>query len=127
MKMESLETNRQMLTLLCLCPNEVISAKKKLVYAISTIVIIIIAICTFASSFAYFLKYLSNDLEKSLQTLYLAVAVMSYLDMFLAMFFSRNKIKAIYDDLTVIYRECKIRWAQKQNALTEFLWFSIKF
>lgn len=106
--MEPFKTNRKMLTWFCLCPVDETATKwTKFGYIITTILTILPLTFMLITSIIYFLKYFEIDLEESLYGFFQIGGTLSLLYGFWAVLFSRNKMKAIFDDLSEIYRASK--------------------
>lgn len=115
--MNPLETNKKVLIWLCLCPAEK-STKwtRKLIYIIFALIILTGNLCAFGTSVAYFLRYVSTDLEGSLYALYQIGAFYALIYMTITAFYLRQEILALFDSLTKIYEKCKRFLLSKSNT-----------
>lgn len=103
-----LETNRRVLIWLCVFPPERYTSKwKKLAHVLFSLTILGINAGSFFGSLTFFLKYMHDDMEKSLFALVqmFGEVNMSYIS--IITFIQRHKILATYNSLTKIYRTRK--------------------
>lgn len=106
-----LKTNRRVLTWLCMCPaNEATEKWKKIAYTSLSITAVLLIVCAFFASVAYFGKFASTDLEEALYALFQIIGAVSLLFAITIAYFSRNKIDAIFENLTKIYRKSENRF-----------------
>lgn len=106
-----LKTNRRVLTWLCMCPaNEATEKWKKIAYTSLSITAVLLIVCAFLASVAYFGKFASTDLEEALYALFQIIGAVSLLFAIKIAYFSRNKIDAIFENLTKIYRKSENRF-----------------
>lgn len=103
-----LKTNRWILTWLCVFPPEKNTSKwKKLAHIAFSLTVFIINAGSFFGSLAFFLKYMSVDLEQCIFALVQMIGEVNMSYVSIITFIQRDKIKAIYDDLSRIYRARK--------------------
>lgn len=108
-KMKPFSTNQQSLTWLCLYPvDETTSNRQKAAHIVFSVTNFIMLLSGLASSVAYFVKFASIDLEKSLYALLQIVTFTATLYALVIAFLLRHKIPALRENLSKIYDECKI-------------------
>lgn len=106
--MEPFKTNRKLLTWFCLCPaDETANNWTKIGYITTTILTNLPLTFMLITSVIYFLTYFKIDIAESLYGFFQIGGTLSLLYGFWAVLFSRNKMKAIFDDLSEIYRASK--------------------
>lgn len=97
-------TSQKMLTWICVYPaDETVSKFKRATYAFAYAFILISNLCVLASSVAFFLKYVSVDLEQSLYAVFQITAYGSMTYLIIVSFLLRSKIPLVFDDLAKIY------------------------
>lgn len=103
-----LETNRWVLTWLCVFPPERHTSKwKRLAHVAFSLTVFFINAGSFFGSLAFFLKYMSVDLEQCIFALVQMIGEVNMSYISIITFLLRDKIKAIYDNLSRIYRARK--------------------
>lgn len=103
-----LQTTRCVLTWLYLYPADQNTNKwKKLAYIIVSLIVFIVNVCGLAASVAFFMKFVSTDLEESIYALFQITGILPQIASMLVAFALRQKIFVIFEKLTTIYIECK--------------------
>lgn len=107
--MEPLTTNRQCLILLrILSADESTARRQGMVHIIFSTAVLTALMCGIAASFAFFWKYASIDLGRSIFALLFTVAQFAITYMALVgMFLLRHKIGTILNNLSAIHKDCK--------------------
>lgn len=106
--MEPLPTSRRVLTWLCIYPaNETTSAQKKLVFAAYSLLVILALVAADVSSWMFYLKFVSVDLETSLMADFQIFGFAMELYIFPVMLLSRLKVKSTFESLAEIYDASK--------------------
>lgn len=115
--MRPLQTNKRVLTLLCLYPSdESVSKWKQLTLAVFTFLIIAANMCGLIASSFYFVKFVSTDLETSLHALLQMAALSAATYMLVIGLVLRQKINDIFSRLKNIYDASKNNF-QENNGL----------
>lgn len=123
-KIQSLVTNRRLLAWLCLYPAPgATSSLKRSAYIVLSAVVCFSTICALASSTAYFIKFMSTDLEESLCALFQVSCFSNVTYVIIVAYFLKSKIVAILNDLDSIYDACKIF----ENILSPSIFIRYKF
>lgn len=108
MRIKPFKTNRLILTWLSMYPADETARKwKKIAHIITTLIILIITFCMISSSVAFFVRFVSVDLEEALYSLGQIIGYSMVLYMFIVGIFLRHKINAIILRLTDIYKKCE--------------------
>lgn len=109
--MDSLPKNiRQLLTWLLVCPaQEPMSRRQKAISILLILTIISVPICGLPIGLATILKYKSNELEKSLNTIFEAIALSSAVYIIVITFYQRKKITSMFDHLSEIYSSSEFK------------------
>lgn len=98
--MKPLMTNQRVLTWLCVCPPDKSTKKwQKSVYIMFSVSVFFANLIGFTASFAYFYKFLSIDLEKSLHTMSQMAATLSTV---------YEKVTTLFANLLEIYKRSKL-------------------
>lgn len=105
--MKPLGTSRKILTWFYLYPVEEGTERKKLIHFILSAVVFIFKISFLASSTAFFMKYVSTDLEESLYALFQISAFSNSTYVIAIAYISHQKITALIDRLSAIYDASK--------------------
>lgn len=106
--MKPLKTLKQMLVWICVCqPNKITSKWKKRAFFANLLAGITIIMAAGTASLLFFLKFISIDLESSLDSLYPAAAGFGLAYTLLMAYLLRHKMNAIFDDLSNIYDTSK--------------------
>lgn len=106
--MKPLETNRQVLTWLCILPADETAGKfKKWICIAFSCSLITTSVCGFISSSAFMLKFWSTNLIDCLYALFQVAANVSALYMMMIAYNLRHKVAALFDRLTEIYYASK--------------------
>lgn len=109
--MKSLKTCRGVLTWLYLCPSDKLneSMGEKEMHIIFGSSIFLANFLNVIVSAAFFVKYISTDLEECLYSLFEIVGFLGMVYVILIAFSLRNKIFAIFESLDTIYDKCKMK------------------
>lgn len=119
-KMRPLELNRRILIWMCVYPcDENTTRWKRLAYILFSILIFVLNAIGLIFSTAYFIKYVSIDLEQSLFALLQAVGEANMVYILIITFILRHKITAMLKSLSKIYDMCK------EDAHFFFFWTKI--
>lgn len=106
MKMKPLVTNQRVLTWLNVCPVEETATKReKNLYFTFNVFILIIALGMMIGSVLFLIKYWSIDLEAALLAFFQISVMFGFLYMTLTAYVLRQKITAIFTNLTDIFNE----------------------
>lgn len=104
--MRPLVTNQRVLTWLCVCPPDESTKKwQKRTYICFSVIISLANLTGLAASLAYFYKFLSIDLEKTLCTMSQVGALISTVYAGIYIFISRHQITALFENLSEIYKQ----------------------
>lgn len=118
--MKPLKFHQQMMKWMFICAdNEIAGKYKKSLFAIIGVTIFLSQIIAVTGSLAYFIKFLSIDIELALYTTFQITTCGSAAYVFALAFFSRYKIKAVFNNLTEIFDECK--YSIVENVLIQFI------
>lgn len=108
LKMIPLNTNRQMLTWLCIYPtDENESQSKKLMYILFSVVVFASNLFGMAASGCYFLRYKSDSLEDSLFALVTMIGTANVAYINGITFYLRHSIVGLFKALGIFYNERK--------------------
>lgn len=117
-RINPLQTNQQVLRMLCVCPFAKETSPWTKVLCISfTAFIFMSNLCGIIASITFFTKFVSSDLELSLHALLQIAALTAAIYMNANALFSRNKINTIFQKLETIY-ESSNNLVNKVNILT---------
>lgn len=106
--MNPLSLNRKILIWLCVCPRESEeNSRQKIERYIFTCTVILASILTFTSSLAFFLKFVSTNLESALYASSVVIAILGALYINLIALFTRKKITLIFTNLSQLYDSSK--------------------
>lgn len=106
--MRPLETNRCIMTWLCLHPaNDNTSTVMKLVYMGITVACISSQLSIFLASIVHFWKFMWIDFGMALKAFWAIVVFGALLYSIIIMLFSRQKIEQTYETLSLIYDASK--------------------
>lgn len=127
--MQPLTTCRRVLTWLGVCPiSGNVSKFERFDPIVVSFLIISSVSVALVASMVFFVKFLSVDLEKSLQTLLQIAGALSILYSFIVLYISRNKISAVFDHLKQIFDASKIFFRSiKIRIRTDCNIFSVNF
>lgn len=102
--MKPLVTNQRVLTWLCVYPGEKTTSKiKQLAYIIFSLIVFSGILSSLIASVAYFMKFVSIDLEVALYAVSQIAAAASVLYAIVMTYFSRHGIASIFHKLSEIY------------------------
>lgn len=108
--MQPLATSQQVMTWLCMCPaEESTSKKRRLCYVAFSIIVSIITFAALLTSIVFFIKYLSIDFEAALYTIFQIAAESAVLNLIIVALINRQRIAAIFTELTKLYASSKNR------------------
>lgn len=125
--MKCLSTHERVLTWLCVLPiNENANRFKNSARILFTSLLIAALLCVMASSVAFFVKFVSIDLQKCLYTIFQFSGPLSVFYSFVFLRFPRKKVKAIFKQLADIYDACKYdtflqKWWKLSREITNCL------
>lgn len=106
--MKPLQTNREVLVWLGTCsPFEVSTQNKRLSQIIFALVNILTNALFVLASGSFFMKFAAIDLEESLYAVFQIFAALPVQNTVIAWFFLKQRVKALFMDLSKIYDECK--------------------
>lgn len=106
--MKPLAASQQMLTWFCVLPvSKSTIWWRQLLYIIFTGAIFIGHCCSIVSSVAYFIKFISTDLEEALYALFQIVSSASMAYVMIVTPFLRHNIRTLFENLHEIYMESK--------------------
>lgn len=106
--MIALVTNRRVLTWLCVYPaGEAVSKSKKILYLLFSFIVFIGILSSLIASIAFFIEYVSTDLEVALYAVSQIAAASSVLYAIVMTLFSRQGIARVFEQLTNIYNQSK--------------------
>lgn len=88
-------------------PDENTSKSRKRVYVCIRVSIMTVMFCSFIGFGAFFIKFVSTDLELALMAVTSLCSSSSTLHMLVFSFLARLRIKSIFDSLSDIYDACK--------------------
>lgn len=101
-----LKTNRHVLTWLCVFPPEEGTTKKKrIAHVVFSLTIFGINAGSFFVSLAYFMKYMSIDLEQSIFAIVQMLGEVNMTYISVITFILRDEVSATYKSLSKIYKE----------------------
>lgn len=99
-----LEMAQKVLTWLSLCsPDESISERRKTINRVSSVIIVILIFSGSTTGAIFFLKHMINDLGLALNALWLTTSLSYGLYMYIVLFFSRGKMRPMFESLSKIY------------------------
>lgn len=105
--MKPLKTSQQIFALLCAHPTEEDNEKlPKICYSIFSATVFTLLLTAVVSSIAYFVKFVSIDLESSLYALFQIVATWPMLNGMSIVFFMKFKMRALFENLQNVYEKC---------------------
>lgn len=106
--MRPLKTSQRVLTWFCAYPaDESTSSRQKLAHMFCFLSVLLGVICNLTAGAAYFLKYVSEDLDHSLYAFAQIFAVSSSVYIITTSPFLHRRNVAVIDGLAKIYTECK--------------------
>lgn len=107
-KMKPIKTNQQVLTWLCVCQaDETISKRKRMAHIFFASFIFSANFILIPISVAYFLRFVSVDLEQALYALFQLSGMLGMTYMMIAAFILRHEINDLFGKLADIYNNCK--------------------
>lgn len=102
--MDPLKTTKQVLTWLCVYPTDQFTSEwKKMGFVIFSLVCFVLNLNGLAASAAYFLTYVSDDLESALYALFQTDSLTAIAFTHILILLSRREIVAIFENLSKIY------------------------
>lgn len=118
-KMEPLLTNQRVMMWLCMCPaNESTSKSKIMIYTGCTFIVVTVTSLCLLFSGSFVVNYLSIDFERSLYAVFQVSGEAAMLNLIFVGFFMRNRINAIFTQLSEIYVASKHhRWKSFNSDL----------
>lgn len=118
--MNPLVTNRRVLTWLCIYPaREGTTRRQKRMFIAFSLVSATTIMWCFLSGLAFFMKYVTIDLEMALQSVFILCSAFGALYVQVVLLLSRQKIKSLFDQLTDIYDK------RKRSSVTLILYFVV--
>lgn len=117
--MEPLVTNRQCLVWLRIgSPDESITQRQKQMHTTFATIVLAALFCVIVGCLAFFWKFISIDVGRSVFALLAAIVGFSALYMAtVGMIWLREKICAIFDDLSAIHRDSKIYLSVQRKVI----------
>lgn len=106
--MKPFETSKRVLTWCCICSDENTTHLQKLAHIIFTMSVIVFLMIGVSMAGAYGFTYITIDLEDALYAIFPFFGLFSGNYLLVVAYFSRHKINAIFEKLTVIYKASKI-------------------
>lgn len=107
-EMKPLELHQKIMTWIFIVPNAKSNSKfQTVLFATFGCIAIVSQVFAVATSFAYFIKFLSIDIEQSLYTTFQITACASAAYVFILACFSRHQIQSLFEHLTAICDTCK--------------------
>lgn len=125
-----LEMSRRLLTWLYLYPSTETSGNQKSVTCFAFTIAVYVATMSFlVSSMAFFMKFVSTDLEESLYALFQIGGFSNTAYVITFAYFSHRRIAAIVDELTAIYNTCKNSFFASKSEIiwNKFYWRKFNF
>lgn len=114
--MQPLKTAQRVLTWLCVYPADESASKwMKLAYLICYLSVLLGNFGNLTAGAAYFVKYLSIDLEKALYAFSQMGALLTSAYIIVTLLLLRHRIVVVFDGLAKIYAECKYIFHSKIN------------
>lgn len=102
--MTPLKTTKRVLTWLCVYPTDKLTSKwKKMGFFMFSLICFVLNLNGLAASAAYFLKYVSDDLESALYALFQTDSLTAIAYTHILLLLSRREIIAIFENLFKIY------------------------
>lgn len=109
-----LKRTKQVLTWLCVYPADKSASKStRLKHIVFSSVLFILNLNGLAASAAYFLKFVSNDLESALYALFQTDSLTAIAYTNIVLLLSQHKIVPVFEGLTQIYKESESFFVQK--------------
>lgn len=106
--MVPLGTAQAVFTWLSLCsPDDNISETTKTINKVSSITVVILIFLGSMAGGVFFLTHMINDLGMALYALWLTISLSYGLYMYICLFMSRDKMKAMFKSLSDIYNASK--------------------
>lgn len=84
-------------------PDDSISERRKTINKVSSVIIVILIFCGSITGCIFFLKHMINDLGMAVNALWLTTSVSYGLYMYIVLFFSRDKMRPMFESLAKIY------------------------
>lgn len=107
--MDPLATNRRVLTWLCVFPPEKGTTKaQRMAHVALSLSVFVVNMGSFFVSLAYFLKYMSIDLEQSLFAVVQMLGEVNMTYISIITYILRRQITATYKSLCRIYKACEV-------------------
>lgn len=124
--MKPLALSQRVLTWFCVCPDETSIKWQKFAYVAFTATSVTSLIFCYIPSIVAVFEFLSIDLESSFYALFQVSALSASLYNVIFVYFSRQRVNAIFENLTAIYNKCNVFFSKLPKFQFEsWLFYSI--
>lgn len=106
--MKPFATSQRVLTWFCICSDENTTKWQKFAHVSFTMFVAMFVFIAALMAGTYGFKYISIDLEEALYAIFPFFGLLSGVYIIIIAFFSTTKINAIFETLSVIYKDSKI-------------------
>lgn len=120
MKLKPLPTTQRVLSWICVETDDESINSSKILFSF---LIFTANLFGLISSVAFFLKFVSINLEQSLYTMFQISGTISTFYVSFIVFFSRRKISKLFQSLSKIYDDCKNKPLPSENKPTKVFFF----